>query len=224
VSCVLRDSRFWVSVVSAFITLLAVLVALFGRDLRALFKPPKLRMDLARENGLAVSVWLTPPPSDTVTQPHMAQGRGYHFRISNPRRKVDKVEGVSVTLLRVENRGKDGEYHETWSGDVPLKWRNEPDNTPPERKVVGTWADGTMVGVVKDKWLDISMKVIPFDLQWRYRVPEDMPVDIAMTVQARGNEADSEIQRWRVFWDGKWEDGDLEMRKHLSVTPLPLKS
>lgn len=68
------------------------------------------------------------------------------------------------------------------------------------------------------------MKVFPFDLQWRYRVPEDMPVDLAVTVQARGNEADSEVRRWRVFWDGEWEDGDLEMRKHLSVTPLPLKS
>lgn len=137
-SCVLRDPRFWVSVASAVITLLAVLVALFGRDLRAWLKPPKLRIDLARENGLSVSVLLTPPPTDTVTQPRMAQGRGYHLRISNPRRTVDKVEGVSVTLLRVEKKGRDGEYHETWSGDMPLKWRNEPDTTPPERKIVGT--------------------------------------------------------------------------------------
>jgi hypothetical protein len=49
---------------------------------------------------------------------------------------------------------------------------------------------------------------------------EDMPVDIVVTVQAKGNEVDSETQRWRVFWDGDWEDGDLEMRKHLLVTRL----
>ncbi len=215
-----QDPKFWVSVVSALITLFAVLVALFGRELRAWIVPPTLNIGLGPKNGLALKVWLIPPPSDTVTEPHMAQGRAYHLRISNPRRKIDKVEGVSVTLLRVEKKGKDGSYHETWSGDVPLKWRNEPDGTQPERKIVGTRADSDFVGVVKDKWLDISMKVMPLDLQWRYRVSEDMPVDLIVTVQARGNEADSEVHRLRVFWDGEWKDGDLEMRKHFSVTPL----
>jgi hypothetical protein len=55
-------------------------------------------------------------------------------------------------------------------------------------------------------------------------VGEEMPVDLAVTVQARGNEVDSEVQRWRIFWDGGWEDGDLEMRKHLSVTRLKLQA
>jgi hypothetical protein len=202
------DPRFLVSVASAVITLGAVLAALFLRELRACLRPPRLEMALAHENGLAVTALLI------SEAPRKEKTRYYHLRICNPRRKADAVNGVSVTLLRVERKGKDGDYHEAWSGDIPIAWRHERPDSVPERRIVGTWGDIDLCSVVKDKWLQLHVKVCPIDLTIIYRVGDEMPVDIALTVQARGNEVDSEIQRWRAFWDGEWADGDHEMRKH----------
>jgi hypothetical protein len=144
------------------------------------------------------------------------KSRYYHLKVSNPRRKADAVHGVSVTLQRVERKGKDGQYHETWSGDIPMVWRNELPGG--EKKVIGTWAESDLCSAIRDKFLTLHVKVMPNDLKWRYEVGHDVPIDIVVTVQARGNEVDSDVARWRIFWDGKWEDGDLEMRKHFHVT------
>jgi len=81
--------------------------------------------------------------------------------------------------------------------------------------------------VLRGKWLKLAIeKVIPNDLVVCYRAEGEnavtLPIDIAVTVQARGNEVDSEVQRWRIYWDGGWEDGDVEMRKHFHVTRLPV--
>jgi hypothetical protein len=215
--CIWADPRFWVSVASALFTLGAVLVALFLRELRAKFRPPILKIDLARPNGLSVSVDLYPPHQAIPVNPRREKSRYYHVRVSNPRRKADVVNGVTVTLLRVERRGADGVYHETWSGDIPVVWRNETKDT--ERRIVGTWADADLCSVVKDKWLELHVRIVPNDLETRYAAGE-APIDLAVTVQARGNEVDSDAKRWRIVWDGKWEDGELEMRKHFSVATL----
>jgi hypothetical protein len=198
--------------------LIAALVALFLRELRAWFRSPKLAMSLARVNGLAVTTHLYPPGQAIPVNYRPEKSRYYHLKVSNPRRKADSVHNVVVTLQRLERRGQDGAYHEEWSGDIPIFWRNElPDG---ERKIVGTWAECDLCSVVKGKWLELHVKVQPNDLKVRHLVGQDMPVDIVLTVQARGNEVDSEVQCWRVFWDGQWEDGGVEMRKHLSVTRI----
>ena len=98
-----------------------------------------------------------------------------------------------------------------------MAWRN--DRSGVEKKIVGTWAESDLCSVVRNKFLDLHIRVTPNDLQWRYDIDEDMPVDIIVAVQARGNEVDSPIHRWRIFWDGKWEDGDLEMQRHFHITP-----
>jgi len=65
--------------------------------------------------------------------------------------------------------------------------------------------------------LELHVRILPNDLKARYLAIE-APIDLIVTVQARGNEVDSCCKRWRIFWDGQWEDGELEMRKHFSVT------
>jgi len=210
------DPRFWVSVVAAVGTLTAVIVALFMRELRAKFRPPKLVVELSRENGLAVTAHLFPPGQAIPVEYKPEKSRYYHLKVSNPRRKADAVQNVTVTLLGVERKQTDGQYHPMWTGDIPMAWRN--DMTGVEKKVVGTWAESDLCSVVRDKFLDLHVKVMPNHLKWRYEVGEDTPVDIIVTVQARGNEVDSEVSRWRIFWDGQWEDGDVEMRRHLHVT------
>ena len=208
------DPSVIVSAVAATLTLCAVLVALFGRDLRAKFWPPRLHMRLANARGELVTVLLRPQSAD----PRAEKARYYHLRVNNPRRRVDAVNGVTVTLLRVEARGVSGAYHTTWRGDAALTWRNETEET--QRRVIGTRADADLCHVVKDKWLEIAPRQpVPIDLGDRYRA-EDAPFDLVVTVQARGNEVDSEIRRWQIVWDCKWEDGEVEMLKHFSVAEV----
>ena len=40
-------------------------------------------------------------------------------------------------------------------------------------------------------------------------------VNMVVSVQVRANECDSGIYKAHIYWDGKWEDGDAEMAKHL---------
>lgn len=44
--------------------------------------------------------------------------------------------------------------------------------------------------------------------------------DLTLTFQARANEGDSPPLRVRVVWDGQWEDGAQEMRRHLAIETL----
>jgi hypothetical protein len=40
-----------------------------------------------------------------------------------------------------------------------------------------------------------------------------------LTLQARGVEAESNVLRVQVFWDGEWSDNKDEMRRHFVVKP-----
>jgi hypothetical protein len=39
-----------------------------------------------------------------------------------------------------------------------------------------------------------------------------------LTLVARGLESESRPLRLTIDWDGRWEDGDAEMRQHLTIT------
>ena len=41
--------------------------------------------------------------------------------------------------------------------------------------------------------------------------------NLVVTVQAHSRECSSQELRIAVDWDGGWDDGDMEMNKHLSV-------
>lgn len=210
---------FWATLSAAIATLVAALVALFLRELRAWWRPPKLELCLSLKSGAAVTAYLFPSGQGGSVEYRPEKSRYYHLRVSNPRRKADSVQGVTVTLLRVQRKGADGHYHHAWSGDIPMAWRNDM-SALGERKVVGTWAESDLCSVIRDKFLDLHIKVFPNDLKWRYEIGGDTPVDIIVTVQARGNEVDSEEYRLRIFWDGEWQDGDVEMRQHFHVTMI----
>ena len=47
------------------------------------------------------------------------------------------------------------------------------------------------------------------------------PCTFVVTVQSRGNEADSKPLRLQISWDGEWHDGAREMQRHLSVKVVP---
>jgi hypothetical protein len=69
---------------------------------------------------------------------------------------------------------------------------------------------------VENKWLDIYPLVKPNNLESQRRGA----VIMVVSLQARSNEADSRIHRFKISWDGKWEDGDAEMSQHLVLKDI----
>jgi hypothetical protein len=68
--------------------------------------------------------------------------------------------------------------------------------------------------------LSIHPLIQPFNLpsSWQDEVR------FILTLQARGVDADSEVFRVEISWDGQWSDDTEEMAKHhLVVRPVPLR-
>jgi hypothetical protein len=206
----------WATFIPPAVTFLAVVVALFMKELRAWWRPPKLRLTLLNEHGEAVTTTLSTFSNNEEVSRRSEQSRWFHLKVSNPRRKADAVNGVTVRMLRLAVKGADGRYHPKWRGSVPVVWQFEGDSDTSRPRVVGTDSIADLCSVVKDKWLDFHLRFSPNDFPTHFKADE-APVDVRVTVQACGDEVDSDEITFHVFWDGKWESGELEMRKHFYV-------
>jgi hypothetical protein len=140
----------------AIATLLAVVVALFLKELRAWWRPPILKVALSNEFGHLAESHLKQPGQGPPVMIRVAQSRYYHLKVSNPRRKADAVNNVFMSLLRVEEKRRDNEYHETWSGDIPFQWRNELE----PRKIVGTTCEADLCYALEGKWLELCVEKV----------------------------------------------------------------
>ncbi len=188
-------------------TLCAVLVALFGQAFRAKFFPPKLYLRVESPDGEKTRVrlkWL----ENNVEKERWEEARYYHLRVWNARR-WSTANQVQVVLLRVEEPDAGGQYHVSWVGDVPLGWRHQA--VFPTLRTIGPPAHVDLCSIVKDKWLQVHTLIAPFNLD----VVRRGATRLALTVQARSDEADSLILRVEVSWDGQWHDGAAEMGRHL---------
>ena len=98
------DQQFWwnwsVNLAVAMGTLLAVVIALFGEKLRAKFFPPRLKLELLRQEGEKTQ--LTRSTSGFVEV--VDDVRYYHLRTRNERRWSPASE-VQVYLTRIEEPG-----------------------------------------------------------------------------------------------------------------------
>jgi hypothetical protein len=196
--------------ISAMGTLLAVLVALFGTAFRAKFFPPKLRLRLLSSEGeltTAVLQWM-----DNVGEivGRQVPARYYHVCVSNARR-WSPAEQVQVILLGVEEPAADGRMLPIWTGDVPLGWRHR--ELFPAARTIGPEASVDICSVIKGKSLQLHPLITPNNLD----VVRKVATTFVITIQARGAEADSAPLRLKINWDGLWNDGTQEMRRHLTI-------
>ena len=210
-----QGEQFWigwsVQLAIAVATFGAVLVALFGDWIRARLFKPHLSLALVSPVGESTTLQVVSPSGDSPTE----KARFYHVRVSN---KVPwpKASQVQVYLIRVEEPGPDGALQVKWASDVPIKWKFQEIN--PLVRTVGPAADCDLCSVVKDKWLELHPLIVPNNLARIVRRRE--AVDMVVNLEARSNEATSFIKRFRISWDGKWEDGDTEMTHHLVVKEI----
>jgi hypothetical protein len=203
--------QFWLNwaaqILIAIGTLGAVVVALFGGWLRARIAPPKLIIKLENERGVKAPSILTAPDGTT----RESVSRWYHVRTVNERRWSPATQ-AQVFLLRLEEPDAAGEYKMTWVGELPLRWRDQ--EIKPLVRTIGYDADADLCSVVREKWVELHPLIAPIALNARRREP----CNLIVSLQARSLEADSNLLRVKIAWDGKWADDAEEMAQHMVVT------
>lgn len=201
-------STFWwnwlVQLATAIGTIGAVLVALFGQAFRARFFPPKLSLRLNSADGELTT---------RVQDGRSERVRYYHLRVSNTRR-WSPAHGVHIALLQLEQPGPNGALQVIWQGDIPLGWRHQ--SLFPLARTIGPDANADLCSVSEGRRLRLHPLIAPFNLD----LERTGPSQLALTLQARGDEVDSPALRIRVAWDGNWNAGAKEMRRHLAVEEL----
>jgi len=206
-------SEFWwnwaIQVVAATGTLLAVLVALFGEKMKAALFKPRLELSLVAARGESTIATLIAPDGTTRSE----STRMYHLRVRNAVTWPAATQ-VQVLLVRLEEFGPDGLPQVKWTGDVPMRWRHQ--EIYPLLRTIGAQADCDLLSLVKSKWLELCPVIVPNNLPTRF----SEKADLIVSLQARSTEVSSPVLSVRVSWDGKWNDGEIEMTQHLKVRPI----
>jgi hypothetical protein len=202
--------------------LATIIVALFGEWIRAKLFAPKLQLKLRDERGEKQNAGIQWMNADGTTGARHELARYYHIKVSNGTR-WRPATNVQVFLTQVAEPGPDGDFKTSWVGDIPLQWRHQ--QAYPAARTIGSAIDCDLCNVVKDKWIELSPLIVPNNLLTRRKLPENRltrqptnwSTNMVVTLQARANEGESAITRFLISWDGEWEDGDIEMAKHLVV-------
>ncbi len=201
--------NFW-SAATAVGTIGAVVVALFGNWLRAHLTPPKLTLRLKDERGTKTPVTITAPSDGSQRQ---TEGRWYHATVEN-RRRWSPAHGVQVFLLRLEEPDAAGEDQVTWVGSIPLRWRHQ--EIHPLALLIGPSEECDLCSVIRDKWVELHPLIVPHALNHR----RGGKCQLIVILQARSVEADFNLLRVRIAWDGVWSDDADEMAHHMVVRQL----
>jgi hypothetical protein len=202
--------NWWVNAAVAIATFLAVLTALFGPLLidllRSKWFPPLLRLRLLSEEG--------EKGKNRSQEGAVEDVRFYHLHVSNSRRHLSPAKEVQVFLVRVEEPGPGGSLIVTWASEIPMTWWNQ--QIWALTRTVGQDYDCDLCSVGKTKWLSLSPLIFPIALEARGQ----RACIIIASLQAKSNQVDSPICRFKIAWDGDWEDGDTEMKRHLHIEEL----
>src|ERR1043166_6901608 len=191
-------------------TIGTVIVALYGGWLKEKLAPPKLIISLQNSKGEKSPITLTDPVDgkarDTIS-------RWYHIRVENKRR-WSPAHQVQVFLIRLETKDASGVDKVAWIGQIPLVWQHQAIN--PLLRTIGYPANADLCNVVKDKWVELQVLYIPHALITRYRDK----CHIICTFQAHGVDADSNLLRVEIAWNGKWDEDADQMSNHMVVRDI----
>jgi hypothetical protein len=178
----------WAQIVGAIGTLLAVIVALFGSQLRRFLVPPRLDIGAGDPEGVVVE-------GDGGERP---SARWYHLRVSNPHR-WSPITSAKVFLLEIERRDSSGKYGSVWKGAVSVQWRYA---DALEKAVdIGFPRACDLCVITSDHMLRLQPSF------WRgldvHYTAYSHPVRLRLTLQASGLEADSRCLKVQLKWCGK---------------------
>jgi hypothetical protein len=195
-------------------TVAAVIVALFGYWLRRRIDPPRLRLEHSSAEGWQGIVY----ELDTATNKAKYQRGGiwHHVRVQNNKTRWNPVTGVHIFLLKIEAPDASGDFKPIWEGPpAALVWRYETGNLKP--KTIGRPEECDFCHVLEDTGELRLSPLIKGQAPDKFTGP--FPLKLRLRLQARGVEADSDIYRLEVYWDGKTSDDKTQMSRHLVVKP-----
>lgn len=191
--------------VGAIATSLAVFLALFKDVILRFFFAPKLKLTLEKPEGEKSRAKVQSNGQETPA-------RYYHLKVSNSRRGVSSAQDVQVYLTRLEQPGgPDKRLQVRWEGNTPMRWRDQ--EIHPLRRKIGAAFDCDLCMVTNSGYAQILPLIAPLYLPTQL----SPNTEFVLSLQARSVEIDSAPLRVRIWWDGKWEDGDKEMANHFIV-------
>jgi hypothetical protein len=206
--------QFWtdeaIKLLGILATLFLAVVALFGARIRYRLDPPRLNIALARNDGWPATLHVLEQATNTAA---LTDGLWYHARVDNLTR-WNTVTGVHVFLISIEVPDVEGNFQIVWTGDAALGWRHDPNPAP---KAVGYAAECDLCHVLRGIPQVRLSPIIRGQVQDAFNTPLRM----ALTLQARGVDANSNLLRVVVSWDGQWSNNRDDMRRHLVVRADP---
>ncbi len=189
--------------------------AIAGQQFKRRFFPPVLSLELKSESGELIDVHLRDPQTDAIG---VEKARYYHLTVQNSGTSIATNTGVYLTKIML--RGAGSVWHQAWSGDAPLSWRNG-EHFPLLREIGASSLDADLFSLVRFKWLELRVAIRPNNLpcdsvpgfpgRWRNSI------EMVITVQVKSTEIQSAPNLFHVDWDGGWEDGDAEILQSLRI-------
>jgi hypothetical protein len=122
----LETARDVAQIVGALGTLLAVLVALFGSQIRRLIFKPRLDISLSPNGGSLSDAPYFKDENKNVFLPSL----WYHLRVSNPN-QFQPIMEVYVYLIKIESLDASGKYVVVSREELPMRWRYAGKPNPP---------------------------------------------------------------------------------------------
>lgn len=208
--------------VTAISTVALAALALFGDSIKRAIYSPKLELKLVSDAGELINV------TRADTGDVLYQSRFFHAHVTNTARDFP-FNFVSVSLLQVLVKRPGGQWRRTWQGRIPMQWQHETPVVvqpqqgvvvlrPYEEKTVGPTREIDLFNITEQGMFGINPVIRPNNLKLTYNKEEHGgPLEIALDIQARGDQGDSEIMRVEVTWDWTWREGAAEIREHIDV-------
>ncbi len=192
-----------ISLIMVIATFLSVFVALFGEQIRNCWFGPKLTIRLNNDVG------------ELTTIGDGKAVRYYHLLVENKRQTIARNTGVYLT--QVEETW-DGGKRELWSGEILMPWIFPQFSATQERSIGPKQSQRSDLITISSDVLTIQTLVAPNNLKlcWNHEC------NIYLKVFAKSDETVSKPLTIHIVWDGQWDTGNDEMKRHLSIKNVEL--
>lgn len=188
----------WINSIFAFLTLAAVIVAIWGEKIRQIWTKPKLKISLYE-------------PSLTKTNAEI-KGWYYLIRVSNDR-PSSPAKNVRILLTNAHKKGPDGSWIEQkFSGPTQVMWRWP--QLSPLYLTVGPDELSTF-GFLLENADSFELQLYWYPNNLNRSIPSNE--SRRLTFKAVSDTAESKPLNIEVAWDGTWVEGRAEMKDHLVV-------
>ena len=187
--------------VSAVLTLIVIIVAIWGERIRQLWTTPKLHISLDSSKGVLNS------------RNDQKKAQYYILNVENTRRS-SPAKNVRVLLTNIFKQTPDrASWQEmSFSRPVHATWRWV--NIVPPYTTIGPKEQSTFGYVVEgEQHFSLQLYWHPNNLDPKLPAKEPFRLEF----QAVSDVAESNILLIEIAWDGQWKEGNEEMQKHLTV-------